>query len=161
MQKKYIHKKISLSPKQLQRVRITIVSSQYHIEISQSLEMACLTTLIKNGVLKENILVCRVPGSLEIPLAAKLIAEKKRPDAIIALGCIIKGQTYHFDVISKNCARGCQEVSLQYNIPVINEVLTCYTLKQAKERARNNQYNKGREAALTALQMIEMLKTLS
>ena len=108
-----------------------------------------------------------MPGSWEIPLAAKKLAKKGGVDAIITFGAIVKGNTYHFEQIANECARGCMEVSLEYEIPVIFEVLAVYDLKDALERATRNkeneqsssgEQNKGVEAAKTCLEMIRLMR---
>jgi 6,7-dimethyl-8-ribityllumazine synthase len=97
---------------------------------------------------------------LEIPLIAKKVAKRNTYDAIITFGAIIKGKTYHFEQIANECARGCMEVSLQYEVPVIFEVLAVYNIQDAIERATRREENKGVEAALTALQMIKVISNI-
>jgi len=144
----------------IDNIRIAIITSQYNEKITNNLERSCIKTLIRNGMSDENIELYHVPGALEIPVTAKLIAKNKKPDAIIALGAVIKGDTYHFEVVVDNCSQGLQKVAMQYGIPVINEVLACYNMKQAKERAGKNPLNKGIEAAITALEMVEILNEI-
>ena len=146
--------------KNIKDIRIAIVSSSFRPEISKNLEKNCLATLLKKSVQKHQINIVRVPGSLEIPLAVKKLAKKNTYDAIITFGAIYKGKTYHFEQIANECARGCMEVSLQYEIPVIFEVLTVYDPQDAIDRATRKVENKGVEAALTALSMIKLLAKL-
>lgn len=134
--------------------RIAIVSGNFRREVSYNLEKNCLATLKGKGIKEDQIDIFRVPGSLEIPLIAKKLAKKGIYSAIITFGAIVKGDTYHFEQIANECARGCMEVSLQYEIPVIFEVLAVYNLKDALIRAKRIKENKGVEAALTALEMI-------
>jgi len=141
--------------------KIAIITSQFNGDISNNLKKACVKTLIKYGVLEENITEVDVPGALEIPLAAKYVIQKHKVHAVIALGCIIKGDTYHFELVADNSARGCQDISLQYSIPVINEILPCYSLKDAKDRSGNNKYNRGISAAITALEMTDLISNLT
>ncbi|MCL5784079.1 MAG: 6,7-dimethyl-8-ribityllumazine synthase [Patescibacteria group bacterium] len=141
-------------------VKIAIVSSSFRKEVSEDLEKNCLSALKKEGLSVEQIDIFRVPGSLEIPLIVKRLAKKRHYSAIITFGAIVKGDTYHFEQIANECARGCMEVSLQYEIPVIFEVLAVYDLKDALERATRKKENKGAEAALTALEMIKLLKKI-
>lgn len=141
----------------IKEVKIAIISSTFRKEVSENLEKNCLLTLEKKGLKKNQVDIFHTPGSLEIPLVAKKLAKKNIYDAIITFGAIVKGDTYHFEQISNECARGCMEVSLQYEIPVIFEVLAVYDLKDALERATGKEENKGVEAALTALEMIEIL----
>ena len=146
--------------KNIKDIRIAIVSSSFRPEISKNLEKNCLATLQKKSVQKHQINIVRVPGSLEIPLAVKKLAKKNTYDAIITFGAIYKGKTYHFEQIANECARGCMEVSLQYEIPVIFEVQAVYDPQDAIDRATRKVENKGVEAALTALSMIKLLAKL-
>lgn len=141
--------------------QIAIIGSDYQKDITNALLKHCLTTLKKNGIRDNQITIIRVPGSLEIPLAAKKLAKKGIFDAIIALGAIHKGKTYHFELVANECARGCMEVSLEYEIPVIFEVLAVYDIQDAIVRATRKKENRGVEAALAALKMIEVVKKLS
>ena len=102
----------------------------------------------------------RVPGALEVPLTAMKMAKQKKYDVLITFGAIVKGKTYHFEQIANECSRGCMDVSLRYEIPVIFEVLAVYDIKDAIERATRKKENKGVEAALTALAMIKILAKL-
>lgn len=138
-------------------IRIAIVSSSFRQEVADNLEKNCLKTLKEKGLKISQIDIFRVPGSLEIPLVVKKLAKKKAYDAIITFGAILKGKTYHFEQIADECIRGCMDVSWQYEIPVIFEVLAVYDIKDAIERANRKEENKGVEAALTALEMIKVL----
>ncbi|MBI3955563.1 6,7-dimethyl-8-ribityllumazine synthase, partial [Candidatus Gottesmanbacteria bacterium] len=142
----------------INNIKIAIVSSTFRKKVSDNLERNCLATFKKAGITRNQIDIFRVPGSFEIPLLVKKLAKKRIYNAIITFGAIVKGDTYHFEQISNECAKGCMEVSLQYEIPVIFEVLSVYKLKDALDRATRSKENKGVEAALTAL---EMTKTVS
>lgn len=144
----------------INNIKIAIVSSNFRKEISDKLEKNCLATFKKAGLNTNQIDVFRVPGSLEIPLVVKKLAKKDIYHAIITFGAIVKGETYHFEQISNECARACMDISLQYEIPVIFEVLAVYKLQDALERATRTKENKGAEAALTALEMIKILSTI-
>lgn len=146
--------------KKLSQIKIAIVSSSFRKEISKALEKNCLTTLKAKGILKNHIDVVRVPGSLEIPLAVKKLAKKRIYGAIITFGAIVKGKTYHFEQIASECIRGCMDVSWQYEIPVIFEVLCVYDVKDALSRSIGKKDNRGIEGALTALKMIKLMKNL-
>lgn len=146
--------------KNLKKIKIAIISSNFRAEVSDNLEKNCLATFKSKGLKESQVEIFRVPGSMEIPLVAKILAKKKTFDAIITFGAIVKGKTYHFEQIANECARGCMEVSLQYEIPIIFEVLAVYDLKHANERATSKKENKGVEAALTALEMIEILQKI-
>ena len=141
-------------------IRIAIVSSSFRPEVTNPLEKHCLSTLAREGVAKKQLTLVRVPGAFEIPLAAKRLAQKGTYDAIIVFGAIYKGKTYHFEQIAGECSRGCMDVSLRYEIPVVFEVLAVYDPKDAVERATRKVENKGVEAAYTALAMIKLLKTI-
>lgn len=144
----------------MKKVKIAIISSTFRREVSENLEKNCLKTLKEKGIKKNQIDIFHVPGSLEIPVVAKKLAKKNIYSAIIVFGAIVKGDTYHFEQIANECARGCMDVSLQYEIPVIFEVLAVYDLKEALERATRKEENKGVEAASTALEMINILSKL-
>ncbi|MEK7617214.1 MAG: 6,7-dimethyl-8-ribityllumazine synthase [Patescibacteria group bacterium] len=135
-------------------IRIAIVVSNYHKNITDELLRHCLTTLRQRGLANGQITTVRVPGSFEIPLAAKKLAKKKIFDAIIALGVIHKGDTHHFELIANECARGCMQVSLDMEIPIIFEVLAVYKLEDALARATRKRENRGVEAALAALKIL-------
>lgn len=146
--------------KKIKDIKIAIVSSLFRKRVSQSLEKYCIKTLKSNGLVDKQIEIFRVPGSLEIPLVVKKLAKKGSYDAIITFGAIVKGKTYHFEQIANECIRGCMDVSWQYEIPVIFEVLAVYDLKDAIERAERLEENKGVEAALTALDLIKLLSKI-
>lgn len=141
-------------------IRIAIISSSFRPEVTDPLEMNCLRTLKREGVTKKQVVFFRVPGAMEIPLVAKKVAQKEVYDAIIVFGAIYKGKTYHFEQIARECSRGCMDVSLQYEIPVIFEVLAVYNPQDAIERATRKVENKGSEAAMTALAMIALLQKI-
>src|SRR3989344_3271366 len=149
--------KIEIPPKIARESRIAIIRSEFNSQITESLERHCLKILLSAGIKRSQIKLYQVPGSLEIPVTAQRIAQKRRTDLIIALGAVIRGDTYHFELVANECARGCMNVALEFNIPVIFEVLAAYNLTQAAKRAGNNKMNKGREAALVALKMLKLL----
>lgn len=146
--------------KEPENLQIAIISSSFRKDVTDNLEKNCIATFMKQGVAKEQVTVVHVPGSLEIPLVAKKLAQQKKYDAIITFGAIVKGKTYHFEQIANECARGCMDVSMQYEIPVIFEVLAVYDLQDALDRATREEENKGVEAAFTALEMIRLLEAL-
>ncbi|MBI4084795.1 MAG: 6,7-dimethyl-8-ribityllumazine synthase [Candidatus Levybacteria bacterium] len=141
-------------------ISIAIVSSSYRPEVTKNLTIHCVRTLVKNGLTNNQIAVFRVPGALEIPLVAKKLAKQKKYNAIIAFGAVFKGKTYHFEQVSNEVVRGCMHVSYEYEIPVIFEVLCVFDPKDAFDRSRGTEDNRGVEGALTALKMIGLLKTL-
>lgn len=138
------------------KTRIAIISSAYRPEITKGLINSCLETLKEKGLSEKQIDIFYAPGALEIPLVAKKLAKKKKYAAIIAFGAVIKGKTYHFEQVARESVRGCMQVSYDYEIPVVFEVLCVYKKKDAQERAAK----RGVEGALTALKMAELLKKL-
>lgn len=142
--------------KDVKKVHIAIVRSLFHKAITDRLEKSCIATLQEEGIAKKNITVIHVPGSWEIPLAAQKLAKRKRYDAIIAFGVIRKGDTHHFELIANECARGCMDVMLTYDVPVIFEVLAVYNIEDAIKRVTR----KGVEAGRSALAMIEIIQNL-
>ncbi len=135
-----------------------IVVSEWNEEVTEALYSGAFETLIKLGVKRENIHRTNVPGSFELPLGAQWMAQKSNIDAVITLGCVIQGETRHFDFICQACANGITEVGLKYDKPVIFGVLTTETQKQALDRAGGRHGNKGDEAATTAVKMLSIVK---
>ena len=146
--------------KKIEQIKIAIISSSFRKKVTDNLEKHCIKTLKDKGLSDKQIDIFRVPGSLEIPLIAKKVGKKGIYDAIITFGAIVKGKTYHFEQIANECARGCMEVSLKYEVPVIFEVLAVYDLQDAIDRATRKKENKGVEAALTALEMIKVISNI-
>jgi len=149
---------IAINKKFAEKLRIAIVRTEYHKELNKNLEEACIRTLIKFGLKKKQIDTFVVPGSWEVPLVAQEVAKSRKFDAIVAFGVIIKGKTYHFEMIANECARSLMRISLNYAIPIAMEVLAVSNLKQAKERAWENDKNKGIEGALAVLKTLSTLK---
>jgi 6,7-dimethyl-8-ribityllumazine synthase len=141
-------------------MKIGIVVADWNHEITAALTEGALATLIRHGVEEENIRVEHVPGSFELPLGAQWLEESDPPDAVICLGCVIRGETSHFDFICKGVTRGIAELNLKYGKPFIFGVLTTENLQQARERAGGKHGNKGDEAAVTALKMIHLKNKL-
>ena len=141
-------------------IHIAIISSSYRRQVTDNLVKNCLKTLRDKGLANKQINLFKVPGSLEIPLVAKKLAKKEKYDAIIAFGAVLKGKTYHFEQVSNEVVRGCMNVSYEFEIPVIFEVLCVYNRQDALDRATGNTDNRGVEGALTALKMIELMKKL-
>ncbi len=141
--------------------KIAIVISRFNSFINESLLEGALDALKRQGqVSDDNITVVRVPGAYELPLAAKRVAASKKFDAIIALGAVIRGGTPHFDYVAGECNKGLAQVSLEFDTPVAFGVLTTDTIEQAIERAGTKAGNKGAEAALGALEMVNVLHQL-
>ncbi len=133
--------------------KIGIVVSEWNEEITAALLEGALKTLKEHGVDTENIRTRTVPGSFEIPYGARILAEQFMPDAVICLGCVIQGETRHFDYICQGVTMGVTELNLDYDIPFIFGILTTDNLQQALDRAGGKHGNKGNEAAITALKM--------
>jgi 6,7-dimethyl-8-ribityllumazine synthase len=134
-------------------LKIGIVVSEWNEEITAALLDGTLNTLKKHGVFKENIQVRTVPGSFELPYGARIVAEQFTPQAVVCLGCVIQGETRHFDFICQGVTKGITELNLDYDIPFIYGVLTTDNLQQATDRAGGKYGNKGDEAAVAALKM--------
>jgi len=134
--------------------KFAVIVSEWNQEVTESLYNGAYETLIANGVRKENIIRKDVPGSFELSLAAQWMAEKTEIDAVVCLGCVIQGETKHFDFICDAVAHGLTQVALKYNKPVIFGVLTPNTQQQALDRAGGIHGNKGDEAAITAVKML-------
>lgn len=141
-------------------MRIGIIGTSFRENVTRELEKRCVATLRKNGLAKGQIKMVRVPGAFEVPLIAKKMAASGKYDALITFGAILKGKTYHFEQIANECSRGCAEVSREYEIPIIFEVLAVYDLADALDRATRKIENKGVEAAETALAMIKLMQQL-
>jgi len=142
------------------KTRIAIVAASFNDFITKRLLSACLAELKRQGLGDNQITTVWVPGSFEIPLTALKFARKKDIDAVICLGAVIRGETYHFEVVANECARGIREASLVSGKPVMMGVLTTDTVAQAQARAQEKGNNKGHDVALAALEMIALLKTL-
>lgn len=142
-------------------MRIAIVVSEWNAAITGALFDGAVKTLVNNHVKKDDIIISKVPGSYELTLAAQFLCEDKSIDAVIALGCVIQGETKHFDFICDAVAHGITNVGLKYNKPVIFGVLTTNNLLQAQERAGGSHGNKGDEAAFTALKMVALKRAIS
>jgi 6,7-dimethyl-8-ribityllumazine synthase len=141
-------------------LRFGIVASRFNDFIVDRLLDAAVGTLLKHGVAAGDIEVVRVPGAFETPLAIKKLATSRRYNALIALGCVIKGATPHFDHVAREASRGVAEVSTSEEIPIGFGILTVDTIEQAIERAGTKAGNKGADAALAAIQMATVLRQL-
>ena len=140
--------------------RFAIVVSRFNEYITSKLLEGCENTLRRHGVDPERIDVVWVPGSLEIPTAARKIATRRSADAIVCLGCVIRGDTAHYDHVCRETAKGIAEVGRRTGVPCIFGVLTTETLEQAIERAGTKLGNAGRSAAMAALEMASLMKKL-
>ena len=142
-------------------LRFAIVVSRFNSFITERLLAGALDALRAAGAAAEAIEIVRVPGSFEIPLAAKKIASGGRADAVVAIGCVLRGETSHYEYICNEVARGVQLAQMDTGVPVIFSVLTCDTLEQAIDRAGLKGGNKGYEAGLAAVEMANLVRTLT
>jgi 6,7-dimethyl-8-ribityllumazine synthase len=142
-------------------MRIGIVVSEWNFEITSELAKGAVTTLEKHGAATENIMVRYVPGSFELPLGAQYFAEFENVDGVILLGCVIRGETSHFDYICQGVTTGTTSLNLKYNKPFIFGVLTTSDFQQARDRAGGKYGNKGDEAAIAVIKMINLKHSFS
>ncbi len=140
-------------------MKFGIVVAEWNGEITEALFDGAYNALIENGVKPENIMRMNVPGSFELTFGCKLMLEKTDVDAVIAIGCVIRGETPHFEYISQSVTMGLTELNVRYNRPVIFGVLTTNNLQQAKDRAGGRLGNKGTEAAITAIKMADLARS--
>ena len=145
---------------QVDGAKFTLVASRFNSFIVDRLVEGAVDALKRHGITGDNIELVKVPGAFELPLAAKKIADAKKADAVIALGAVIRGSTPHFDFVAAECTKGLASVSLESNVIVSNGVITTDTIEQAIERAGTKAGNKGAEAALTAIEMVSLLRNL-
>jgi len=138
-------------------MRIGIVQSRFNPVVCEGLLAACHAQLLQSGVADEDIVLATVPGALEIPLVLWAMAESHDYDALIALGAVIRGDTYHFEIVSNESARGVGEVQLATGLPIANAILTTDTDEQAESRMSV----KGAEAALVAIEMVNLARELA
>ena len=141
--------------------KIGICTSEWNNEITFNLLKGALDSLLKHGVKEDNIIQRLVPGSFELPIAADLMLEKKDLDAVICLGCVIRGETAHFDYVCQATALGIKDVSIKHSRPVIFGVLTDDHIEQSRARSGGKHGNKGVEAAISALKMVAFERKLS
>ncbi len=140
--------------------KFAIVWSEWNIDITRALYRGAYEVLIQYGAKPENIIEKTVPGSFELTMGAQFVAEKTKADAIICLGCVIQGETKHFDFICDAVANGITNLNIKYNKPVIFGVLTTNTQQQAIDRSGGKYGNKGNEAAITAIKMLGLRDSL-
>jgi 6,7-dimethyl-8-ribityllumazine synthase len=137
-------------------LRIAIVMSRFNQDVGEGLLAACTDELKRLGVKVQNLLILTVPGALELPLTLQTLAQSGRHDALVALGCVVRGETYHFEIVSNESARGITDVQLETGIPIANAVLTTEDDDQALARMQQ----KGADAARTAVEMATLLRTI-
>lgn len=140
--------------------RYAIVVGRWNAFVVESLLEGAKDTLRRHGIKDSDVTIVRAPGAFEIPLVCQKVAETKKYDAIIALGAVIRGGTPHFEYVAGECTKGLAQVSMQHGLPVAFGVLTVDSIEQAIERAGTKAGNKGEEAALSALEMVSLLKNI-
>lgn len=140
--------------------KFALVVSRFNDFISQKLLEGALDCLERHHGAKENITIVRVPGSFEIPLAAAKLAEAKKYDAIICLGAVIRGATPHFDYVAAEVSKGIAQTGLKFGVPISFGVLTTDTIEQAIERAGTKSGNKGWDAAISAIEMADLMNAM-
>lgn len=138
------------------KLHIAIVQARFNEPITNALTQACKTELLALGVLDKHIDVVQVPGALEVPVALLALAEKLKYDALVAIGCIIRGETYHFELVANESGAGVSRIALDYQLPIANAILTTENLEQAVAR----QLDKGRDAARVAVEMANLLSDI-
>jgi 6,7-dimethyl-8-ribityllumazine synthase len=146
---------------QIPDAMIGVVATRFNGFIVEHLLTGALDALKQHGIREDLVEIARVPGAFELSLAAKTMAKRGKYDALIALGCVIRGATPHFEYIASECARGLSTIALEFDLPVAFGVLTTETIEQAIERAGAKSGNKGADAAVTALEMIGLLRELN
>lgn len=145
---------------QAQSARFGIVLSRFNSFIVDRLLEGALDTLNRHGVAEDHIQIVRVPGAYELPIATRAMVQTQRYDAVIALGCVIRGATPHFDYVAGETAKGLAQIALSQDVPVTFGVLTTDTIEQAIERAGTKAGNKGADAAMGAIEMVSLLAKL-
>ena len=141
--------------------RVAVIASRFNEFVVSGLVKGAVAAWVKHGGAEEALLVARVPGAFELPVVARQLAKSGQYEAIVALGCVIRGETAHFDFVAGECARGLQNVSVETGIPIAFGVLTTETVEQALERAAPGGSNKGGEAMECALEMADLLAKLA
>lgn len=139
------------------RLYIGIVQARFNQDITNALAQACKKQLLALGVQDKHIDHVMVPGALEVPVALQALAEKNQYDALIALGCIVRGETYHFELVANESGAGVSKVSLDYKLPIANAIITTQNMAQAVAR----QTDKGQDAARVAVEMANLLNELA
>ena len=137
-------------------LRIGIVQARFNEDVTNALAQACRAELLALGVTERNITLVQVPGALEVPVALMAMAEKLKYDALVALGCIIRGETYHFELVANESGAGVSRVALDFQLPIANAILTTEDMAQAVAR----QHDKGRDAARVAVEMANLLDSI-
>ena len=139
------------------KLRVGLVQARFNADITDAMTETCLAELMELGVKAKNVTLVQVPGALEIPVALQGLADRAEYDALIAIGCVIRGETYHFELVANESGAAVSRIALDYHLPVANAILTTENLDQAVAR----QTEKGRDAAYVAVEMANLLDELS
>ena len=145
---------------QARDLRFALIAARFNDFVVEPLLRGALDALKRHGVTEKQIDIVRVPGAFDIPIVARKLAQSQRYEALIALGCVIRGQTPHFDYVAGECAGGIARIALETGVPVAFGVLTTDTVEQAVDRAGGKAGNKGADAALVAIEMANLLRRL-
>ena len=143
-----------------ERARFAVLCTRFNEFVVAQLEAGCVDALRRHGVASEDIAIVRVPGAFEMPVVARHLANGGKYDAIIALGAVIRGSTPHFEHVAGTCSRGLADTAANTGVPVIFGVLTVDTIEQAIERAGTKAGNKGADAAVSAIEMVSVMRQL-
>jgi 6,7-dimethyl-8-ribityllumazine synthase len=142
-------------------LKVALLASRWNDVVTSRLVEAARDALVRHGADEKNLDLVKVPGSFELPQAAAKLAASGRYDAIVALGCLVRGETPHFDLLAAEAAKGLAQAAVSSGVPVIFGVLTCDTMEQAIDRAGGKQGNKGWDAALAAIEMVSLYRRLA
>jgi len=145
---------------QIRGARVALLVARFNSFVVESLLAGAVDCLKRHGADEQDMTIIRVPGAFEMPLIAKQLAASKKYDAIIALGAVIRGGTPHFEYVAGECTKGLASVGMEFNLPIAFGVLTVDSIEQAIERAGTKAGNKGVEAAMSAIEMIDLIKKL-
>lgn len=145
---------------QVRGARFALLVGRFNSFVVESLVSGAVDCLKRHGAAEQDLTIVRVPGAFEMPLVAKKLASSKKYDAIIALGAVIRGGTPHFEYVAGECTKGLASVGMEFNLPIAFGVLTVDNIEQAIERAGTKAGNKGVEAAMSAIEMVDLLRCL-
>lgn len=148
--------KVARGASQAKGRKLGIVASQFNGFITEKLIEGGINTFEQCGGAKDDVTLVHVPGAFELPLAAQQLADKNEVDAVVAVGAVIRGDTFHFELICNECSRGLLDLSLRYSLPITHGVIAADTMDQAIERSGPGAGNKGAEATLAAIEMMEI-----
>ena len=140
--------------------KYVILVGRFNSFVVEHLVDGAVDTLRRHGIPEADISIVKAPGAFELPLAAKVIASTRKPDAIVALGAVIRGGTPHFEYVAGECTKGLAQIGMEFDIPIAFGVLTVDSIEQAIERSGTKAGNKGAEAAMSAIEMVSLLKML-